>query len=308
MSKKARRKKKFAERMANIEAKIAAGSTTAAAQPFAVPFVERPFAGFAREVELVAMRELLPAATLKMVTTDAYGAKPVTFVTMLPRNAQALIHEDGTTLVALNTRTRSGNAAHDLAVVLEKVLEMTGPATVEGVDTRTPAAALTDIIDPAGVGEFQLHRDFEFWLDSSLERTAEVEDAIAQSREGIVPMGEVPGAKGAYWAIMNAPFLRWILGEDEDAAWDALARLQAANQLHIGEGTKFIGAFRACGLVAPVFEMPTEMGNEETLSADLAEPVAALRDAYQAALQGEALNAQQRRARAGLVSRQVSLR
>lgn len=305
MSKKSRRKAKYAARRAQIDALVAENEKKAPKkETFTVEFNERPFAGFAREIELVAMREILPAATLQVTASG----KPVTLCTMLPRNAQALIHDDGTIKVALNTRNRSGDPAHDLALVLDRALKAKPGTTIEGLDPRTEAPALTELLDPAEMGTFTLHNNFEFWLDEATERTPEVERAIEESADSIVQMGEVAGHRGAYWADMTHPFLRWVLSEDEEDVLNALSRLRAAGKLNVGEGSDFIGAFRACGLVAPVFQLSDE-AEIEHLSADLAEPLAQLTEGLQAALKETApLTDAERRAKAGIVSRQVSLR
>lgn len=305
MSKKSRRKAKYAARRAQIDALVAENEKKAPKkETFTVEFNERPFAGFAREIELVAMREILPAATLQVTVSG----KPVTLCTMLPRNAQALIHDDGTIKVALNTRNRSGDPAHDLALVLDRALKAKPGTTIEGLDPRTEAPALTELLDPAEMGTFTLHNNFEFWLDEATERTPEVERAIEESADSIVQMGEVAGHRGAYWADMPHPFLRWVLSEDEEDVLNALARLRAAGKLNVGEGSDFIGAFRACGLVAPVFQLSDE-AEIEHLSADLAEPLAQLTEGLQAALKETTpLTDAERRAKAGIVSRQVSLR
>ena len=305
MSKKSRRKAKYAARRAQIDALVAENEKKAPKQEaFTVEFNERPFAGFAREIELVAMREILPAATLQVTAKDT----PIILCTMLPRNAQALIHDDGTIKVALNTRNRSGDAAHDLALVIDRALQAQPGSTIEGLDPRTEAPALTDLLDPAEMGTFTLHNDFEFWLDDSTERTPEVQHAIEESADSIVQMGEVAGNRGAYWADMTHPFLRWVLSEEEEDVLNALARLRAAGKLNVGEGSEFIGAFRACGLVAPVFQLSDEVEIDH-LSADLAEPLDALRKGLDAALKDASnLTDAERRAKAGIVSRQVSLR
>ncbi len=57
--------------------------------------------------------------------------------------------------------------------------------------------------------------------------------------------------------------VRWVLPDDEDAALDALARLAAAGDLLLGEGTKFAGMFRAHGLLVPVWDLPREPDADE---------------------------------------------
>ena len=97
---------------------------------------------------------------------------------------------------------------------------------------------------------------------------------------------------------------RWILGEDEDAATRAMARLQAAGEHTLGEGTELLGAFRANGLLVPVIEV-----DPQAEAATFAEALAALQARYEKALAvEEPLSTDERRARDGLVSRQVTLR
>jgi hypothetical protein len=98
--------------------------------------------------------------------------------------------------------------------------------------------------------------------------------------------------------------VRWVLTEDEDPALDALARLSAAGELTLGEGTRFAGMFRAHGLLVPVWDLP-----REAEPADWEGRVADVAKRYQAALAAdEPPTAELRRARQGLLGRQVTLR
>ena len=77
-----------------------------------------------------------------------------------------------------------------------------------------------------------------------------------------------------------------------------------AEQLTLGEGTKYAGAFRAHGLVVPVWDVPAG-----TPAADWTGPAAELGARLERALTSSApLTADERRSRAGLLSRQVTLR
>jgi hypothetical protein len=102
---------------------------------------------------------------------------------------------------------------------------------------------------------------------------------------------------------MNREFLRWAFPQDEDAVIDGIARLHAKRESGLAGG-RFVGAFRSSGLVVPVWELP-----RGTEAADVEEPAAALAVALDAAIASDApLDANERRARAGIVSRQVTLR
>jgi hypothetical protein len=98
--------------------------------------------------------------------------------------------------------------------------------------------------------------------------------------------------------------LRWVLPEDEDAVLNALARIAADTGLGIGPDTRYVGAFRAHGLLVPVWDLPSERE-----AADIEEPVAVLRTRLDEALAvTDPLTADERRTRAGLMSRQLTLR
>jgi Family of unknown function (DUF5926) len=112
-------------------------------------------------------------------------------------------------------------------------------------------------------------------------------------------------ARSAYWCrVPDKGHVRWVLGDDEDVALDALARLGAAGELTLGDGTRFAGMFRAHGLLVPVWDIPgePEAGEWEAPLADFAKRYA---DALAA---GGPLDTAQRRSRQGLLGRQLTLR
>jgi hypothetical protein len=149
-----------------------------------------------------------------------------------------------------------------------------------------------------------VHDSFDYWLplDPDNEDLAE---AVKSSAEALDPTAAVEGVASAYWTRMKTrEYLRWSLGIEEEALLDALARLQARREAGVMEGAKYAGAFRSLGLVIPVWDLP-----RGTDAADLAEPAAAFLARLDTAL-GEKgpLDANERRARAGLVARSVTLR
>jgi hypothetical protein len=122
----------------------------------------------------------------------------------------------------------------------------------------------------------------------------------------VLPTERLEGLGAAYWVRPGSEraHLRWVRPEDEEPLLDALARLRAAEELTLGEGTRYAGAFRAHGLVVPVWDLPAE-----TPAADWAGPATEFRTRLERALAETApLTADERRARAGLLSRQVTLR
>jgi Family of unknown function (DUF5926) len=95
-----------------------------------------------------------------------------------------------------------------------------------------------------------------------------------------------------------------VLPDPEDVALDALARLSAAGDLLLGDRTKFAGMFRAHGLLVPVWDIPGEPD-----AADWEAPLADFAKRYTDTLaETGPLDAAARRARQGLVGRQLTLR
>lgn len=84
---------------------------------------------------------------------------------------------------------------------------------------------------------------------------------------------------------------------------NAFARVHAARESDLEEGARFIGAFRACGLAIPVWELVPGTEAEE-----LTGPLTAMGQRLDAALaESGPLDAAARRAKAGIISRQVNL-
>ena len=78
----------------------------------------------------------------------------------------------------------------------------------------------------------------------------------------------------------------------------------AVSATSLGEGTRLLGAFRACGLLVPVWDLDPALA-----AADYEDAVARLAVRLDEALTHTgALSAAERRARSGLLSRQVTLR
>jgi hypothetical protein len=95
-----------------------------------------------------------------------------------------------------------------------------------------------------------------------------------------------------------------VLTQDEDLALAALSRLAASGGLTLGDATKFAGMFRAHGLLVPVWDLPQQRD-----SADWEEPLGEFAERYERALNVEGdLDAAARRARQGLLGRQLTLR
>ncbi len=280
-----------------------------------IPFVERPFQGLTIERELVAMRELIPCAVLTAQANSDNGNVEFDFVTLLPDGAPAMVREDRRILVGLQTRFNSGDLSHDLAGALQAAIELedAGGSGVVSFDVRDPAPRLQEILAPSLLGTdedveiespMEIREDFEYWFNPDEELGPDMEEALEQNRADMVPTEDVPGVPGMYWCAMNNNFVRYVTEIEEGKLFTALARLQAAGDAKLGAESKFVGAFRACGIAIPVFQV-----DPDASAADLASDAKELQGKLLAALEATApLTDDERRARAGLVSRQVTIR
>ncbi|MDD7505085.1 MAG: DUF5926 family protein [Actinomycetaceae bacterium] len=268
-----------------------------------IQFVERPFEGLSFERELVAMREIIPAATLTLKTNAEHGSAEVTLVTMLPQMVGALRRSDGVLLVAMQTVMHSGDASLDLADRILAGIELEPGETYAQVDQPEPGPRLQDILDADVEPVFTLEEDFGFWVSEEDAGKDDVAHAIRDSHDQLIPTRAVPGIDGAFWARMQREFVRWVRPESEDTVLNALARLQTRPELGF-DGGRFVGAFRALGLLIPVFEL--DRGTEAD---ELTEPMRELEKLLDAQIANEApLTPDEKRAKSGIISRQVTLR
>ena len=274
------------------------------------PFVARPFEGLTGEADWVAIREVVPAATATVTFADgavaADGPQTATVATVLPLTWSGLRRTDGEVMVALQSGSTTGDASRDVA----QVLLATAAAQVGTPLPSTPLATastprLQDVLDPAAPFEVTVHEGFDFWVPDSGELDQAGQESLEQANAAAIPTTKLDSAPAAYWCrVGERAYLRWVLPHDEDAATDALARLLAASATSLGAGTRLLGAFRACGLLVPVWDLDTALE-----AGDYEEAVAQMAVRLDEALgHTGALSGEERRARSGLLSRQVTLR
>ena len=86
--------------------------------------VQRPFDGLPGEGDWVALRELVPAATVALPLKGGLpeGVPSVTLATVLPMAWPALRRDDGSVLLGLQNDTASGDISRDLADTLQRAL------------------------------------------------------------------------------------------------------------------------------------------------------------------------------------------
>jgi hypothetical protein len=269
-------------------------------------FVLRPFEGLPGEPDWVAMREVVPAATATARTTAEHGSREVLVATVLPLAWPAQLRSDGVVAIALQQHAGSGDASRDLAALLLQALDLEPGTPVRSAPLPEPGPRLQDVLDLTVPFEVTVHDSFDFWAPPGTELPPEAV-AMRDALE-VVPARRLGSVEAAYWTRMSGrEYLRWAQPGEEDAFMDALARLHAKRRSGLGaDGVfgRFLGAFRSCGLVVPVWNL------EGSVPEDVLENEAlALRGRLDEALAVEApLDANERRARAGLVARELTLR
>ncbi|WP_110180928.1 DUF5926 family protein [Nocardioides solisilvae] len=277
----------------------------------ATPFVARPFEGFHDECDLIALRELVPAATAPLTLRDGVAPEGFTgsvrLCSLLPMAAPAMVRESGDVWLGLQVQHQYGDPSRDLAAVLERALarSVAGEVGVVGVtEDPGPGPRLQDLVTDEPL-EITVHEGFAYWIDDVEERDASVEAALEQADAAANPTVRLGSVEAAYWTNVGPKeHLRWVMPHDEDALLTALARVHAAGEDSVAEGSRLVGMFRAHGLLAPVWDLPVGTGAEV-----LEEPAARFAAALEAALADDSeLTPEQRAARAGLANRQVTIR
>jgi hypothetical protein len=266
-----------------------------------VAWSARPFADLSGECDLIAMREFVPAATapLRLRGSD----REVLLCTLLPGAVPALVRESGAVWLALQVQHAYGDPSRDLAAVLEAALDAEEGSSVGLPADPGPGPRLQDLVE--GDLEVTVHDGFGFWVDDVDDTDGNVAAALEQADAAAAPTARLGGVEAAYWtASGEREFLRWVRPEPEDALLDAIARLHASREDHLVDGGRLIGMFRAYGVLAPVWDLPSGTG-AEALHAPAAEFERMLAKTLADA---RPLHTAERAARSGLTSRQLTIR
>jgi hypothetical protein len=271
--------------------------------------VRRPFEGLPGECDWVALRELVPAATVELTLKGGLpeGVPSVTLATVLPMAWPGLRRDTGAVLLGLQNDTASGDMSRALADTLTRALSANPGSPVEGTRPAADGPRMQDLLDLDAPFTPVVHTGFEFWLGSAqdaVDATGEVAASLERANAAAIPTVRLTGVDAAYWCeTPEKNHLRWVMPHPEEQLLDALARLHAAGVSSLGEGTRLVGSFRAHGLTVPVWDLPTGVSAE-----DVEKPAAEFAERLAAALASEApLTVEERRARGGLTNRQVTL-
>jgi hypothetical protein len=215
-----------------------------------------------------------------------------------------MVREDGTIWLGLQVQHAYGDPSRDLAAVLTRALDAEPGSMVGLTEAPGDGPRLQDLVSDQPL-EITVHRGFDFWVADLDDADGTMAGALEQANEAAAPTDRLTSVPSAYWTSMgNREYLRWVLPDDEDRVLDGFARLHAAGGERLVENDRMIGMFRAHGLVAPVWDLPLGTGAEA-----LEEPAAKLHQALREAIESTApLGPDERSARAGLASRQLTIR
>jgi hypothetical protein len=275
--------------------------------------VARPFAGLAGECDWIALREIVPSATAPLTLRagvpggDSTAPDAVTLSTVLPLAYPAMVRLDGRVFLGAQSAAPSGDPGTELGTALATALASPAGTLVPAPAPDAERVRLQDLLDPDVPLQVSVHTGFEHWLEGMDASTADpqVVESMERANAGVLPTARLESVTAAYWAGMaDRSTLRWVLPEDEEPLLDALARLHTAGALSLGDGSRFIGTFRAHGLLAPVWDLPAGSPAD-----DVETPAAHFRARLDDALTDTGpLSAAQRHARSGLLTRQLTLR
>jgi hypothetical protein len=266
-------------------------------------FVARPFEGLPSECDLVALRELVPSATAPLPLVGEHADRTVRLGTLLPMAAPAMVRENGEIWLALQVVHNFGDPARDLGAVLTAALAQAEPGIVGLTDDPGEGPRLQDLVDDAPL-DITVHEGFDWWV-ADVPDAPDLVGALEDANAAVNPTDRLTSVTAAYWTdVSTKEHLRWVMPEPEGPLLDALARLHAEGKDVLVPDSRFVGMFRAHGLLTPVWDLPLGTGAEaleepaERFAADLA---AALAD-------DSPLTPEQRSARNGLANRQVTIR
>lgn len=271
----------------------------------AVAHVARPFEGLPNECDWVAFREIVPAATAPLTLKEPTD-RQVILTTVLPLAWPALVRDNGDIYLALQVTTGSGDPSRDAADALLRALDSEPGTPVPPAGLPGPGPRLQDLIADAPI-EVSLHEDFDYWMaDAASADAPGVRDSLDRANSKVMPTVRLTSVDAAYWVQMgDKVFLRWVMPHPEERLLDALARLHAAGQSTLVDvPSRFVGSFRADGLLVPVWELTegTPAPDVEAAAADFGVRLA------EALAVSAPLTSEERRARAGLQNRQITLR
>src|SRR5215218_9742171 len=162
------------------------------------PPVTRPFEGLPGEADWVAMRELVPAATATLRTTEG---REVTLASVLPGGTPALVRANGEIVLGVQMQTSSDDVSRDIGTALAAALEAPHGAPVDPGPIGAAGSAgprLQELLDLTAPFEVTVHDTFAFWLEGTDAGPA-AHAGLEQANQAVLPTVRLPGLGAAYW-------------------------------------------------------------------------------------------------------------
>ncbi|GAB09876.1 hypothetical protein GOARA_048_00780 [Gordonia araii NBRC 100433] len=292
---------------------------------------KRPFEGLAAECDLVALRTFVASATARLSLIEPGPPEPelksvvpddepgpsvqkegvrnhVSVGTVLPGAVGAMVRDgkgarEG--FAGLQVDPEPADIAAEFAAAVDWAAHAKSDEQFPGEPTDKSLADLLDVDAPLDI---TVHEDFAWWYAPGAKLEPAVREMLDNAAGTITPAARMTPKSGLgapWWADAGErAHLRWVRPEDEDAVMTAMARLHADGHLTLGEGSRFAGSFRTHGLIVPVFDLDPEKHSDEWydgLDQFDAWLVEAMADKSE-------LTGEQRRSRAGIRTRQITLR
>ena len=211
----------------------------------------------------------------------------------------------------------SANSDIDISVSAGEIVGLIGPngagktTFVDAVTGFTKATGTVSLrgerLDKASPHRRRRAGMARTWQAGELFTDLTVEQNLAVANDAILPSYRLDAkVAGAVWWIDpgERAHIRWVRREDEKPLLDALARVHAADNLSLGEGTKFAGVFRTDGLLVPVWDLDNTKPHDHWIAA----VEEADKRIAEALASEEPLTAEERKSRETIVSRQVTIR
>jgi hypothetical protein len=229
---------------------------------------------------------------------------PITLGSVLPGAAAALTRADGSILIGTQVQTHSGDLSRDIASAIEWALAAEPSSVLSTYERASVGNRLQDLLADAPL-RVTVHDDFGWWLEEEPEPGSTLAATLERANDAVMPTAKVGDLPGAYWVDTGEKaHLRWVRGEDEPVLMAALARLSAAGRLDLGEGSRYVGSFRAHGCLVPVWDL-----DRDAHASEWEGPAARFAELLDAVLAiDEPLTSSERRARDGILGRQFTLR
>lgn len=266
----------------------------------------RPFEGLPGEADWIALRSFVPAATAPLRLVAPHADREVLLASLLPMALPAMVRPDGAVWLGAQVQDPgSGDPSRDLAAALTEALAAEPEQPVSAVpETKDGDPRLQDLLDTSAPLRLTLHQDMSFWTAGE-EPDPELAASLERVNEAMEPTERLTSVEAAYWVrLAGRCHLRWVLPYTDDDLLAGLARLHGAGGTGVTEESKLLGSYRAFGVGVPVWELGEEVSAEA-----LEEPVAEFAERLREAVADDTpLTGEQRRARDGLLARQITLR